>query len=348
MITEETLLHIEQKSKLIFNRALFEKGIDQYTSDALDQFKAVTRNYSLFHLCFASIACIELFAFVLFFSFLTKSTVLAFSLAALLLTVFSYFVLLFYLQAKKPEQLFQIRQGFLEAAKQALPFEEGSSESHLFLSHALYRLVHKLQNQEYTYYKLPPSFQTLGPLMEKFSVWVHWRDLHQMKEILLQLIVKEHVEMVKNEPTDLEAHALLANAYLHLSKLYCDPRKLHPTQELIWISPEYTSPQMQQKCREVAERAIEEFKILDQFAPNDPWVHAQLASIYHDLEMPQEEISAYEAILKISATDKDALFRLGVLYFQEGQIAKGLQVYSLLKQGKDPKATELISYYGDN
>ncbi|HKY99683.1 MAG TPA: hypothetical protein VJ112_00785 [Rhabdochlamydiaceae bacterium] len=345
MITSEILSSVEQQEKLHFNRSLFEEQIDRHAETALCHFKQITRHFALFHFSFLAIAFFELFAFILFFSFLTKSTVLAFSLAAILLTGFSYFVLLFYLQAKKPEQLLHVRHNFLKSAQDALPLEKGTPEYHLSIAHALHLLATKLQNQEYTYYALPPSFQTLSPLMEKLSVWIHWQDLHQMKEILQLLIVREQVEMVKIQPADLQAHASLANAHLALSRLYCDPRKIYPEKSFVWISPEYSSPEMQQKFRKCAERAIEEFKILDQFAPNDPWVHAQLAGVFHELEMPFEEMQEYETVLKISPLDNDVLFRLGVLYFQQGLIAKGLRVYEQLKMTKEFKAAELISYY---
>jgi len=61
--------------------------------------------------------------------------------------------------------------------------------------------------------------------------------------------------------------------------------------------------------------------------------------------MPFEEMQEYETVLKISPLDNDVLFRLGVLYFQQGLIAKGLRVYEQLKMTKEFKAAELISYY---
>ena len=95
-----------------------------------------------------------------------------------------------------------------------------------------------------------------------------------------------------------------------------------------------------------AERAIEEFKILNDYAPEDPWIHAQLAYSYHDLQMPQEEIREYETVLRLKPDDMDTLFRLGVLYFQQGMNAKGLQAYEELKRFHYKKAEALIGYYG--
>ena len=330
---------------LSFNKARFDETVDRFSYEALEEFKQVTRQYALFHITFFSIAVFELAAFVLFFSFLTKTTIFAFSLAGLFLTAFTYFVLLFYFQAKKPEQFLAVKDSFLEASRRSLSFAKNSPEYHLALAASLERLLASLHRQEYSYYSVPESFKTLSPLMQKFSVWTHWKDLHQMKELLLLTIVKEQIEMIKLQPTDLETHARLANAYLALSKLYMDPRKLYPDEDLLWVSPEYASSEMLEKFKKFSLRSIEEFKILDSYAPNDPWIHAQLATIYRNLDQPQEEIKAYEAILKVAPTEHEILFRLGSLYFEHGQSAQGLRLYEQLQKANDPKAQELISCY---
>lgn len=346
MTTSDAFLKTEKhQAHSQFNPQRFEGQIDNFSQEALDVFKQVTRQYALFHITFFSIAVLELAAFVLFFSFLTKTTIFAFSLAGLFLTVFTYFVLLFYFQAKKPEQLLEVRKAFLDACNASLPFDKGSTESHLALSSALERLLAALHRQEYTYYTLPESFKTLSPLMQKFSVWTHWKDLHQMKELLLMMIIKEQIEMIKLQPTDLESHARLANTYVYLSKLYMDPRRRSPDEEHLWVSPDYSTAAMIDKFKTASLRAIEEFKILNSYAPNDPWILAQLAALYRNLDMPQEEMRQYESILKVSPQESEVLYRLGVLYFEHGFSAQALRLYEQLKKNNDPMADALIASY---
>ena len=141
-------------------------------------------------------------------------------------------------------------------------------------------------------------------------------------------------------------HAALANAYVMLSSLYTDPRKSESHDEERWVSPDRSSLQMQKQFRTTAERAIEEFKILSDYAPDDPWVHLQLAYSYRDLQMPEEEIREYEVVLKLRPDDKETLFKLGMLYFQQGKNANGLRVYELLKRTNYDKAESLIKFYG--
>lgn len=345
MTTVDAFLKENQYPHAQFNTALFDEQIDHLCDEALGDFKQVTRQYALFHITFFSLAVLELIALILFFSFLTKTTIFAFTLAGLFLTGFSYFVLLLYFQAKKPNQLLELRRSFVQASSAAIPFEKNSPESHIALSSILERFLTVLHRQEYTYYSLPSSFKTLSPLMQKFSVWTHWKDLHQMKELFLLMIIKEQIELIKLLPTSLEAHAHLANSYLMLSKLYIDPRKLYPEEFHPWVAPEYSTSEMLEKFKKASFRAIEEYKIIAFYAPNDPWVHAQLSIIYCNLDLFQEEMREYEAILKISPNDHEILFRLGSLYFKHGLSAQGLRVYDQLKKNNHAKADELIACY---
>lgn len=339
---------LEQKQHSFYrgaNTLHFQEQLEGHAAKASEEFKEITRRYAIFHMSFFLLACLELLAFALFFSFLTKSTILAFSLAGIFLTGFTYFVLLFYYQAKKPEQLIELRQTFLEACKTLLPFEKSSYEYHLSLGASLHHLFNQLHRQEYTYYSLPKTFKTLAPLMQKFSVWTHWKDLHQMKEFLLLMMIKEHIELVKISPTDLETHSTLANSYRLLATHYQDPKISQPHAEHIWISPEYYTTEMQKKFERAAWKAIEEYKILDYYAPKEPWVHLQLASIFHDLGLVEEEIREYEAILKATPQDKEALFQLAVLYFKQGLNAQALQLYEQLKNMNEKRAEQLLTHY---
>ncbi len=130
--------------------------------------------------------------------------------------------------------------------------------------------------------------------------------------------------------------------------LYVDPRQIEGSDDDRWIPHHDYETILKRKFRATAERAIEEFKILNAYAPNDPWVHAQLAYSYHDLQMPEEEMKEYETIIRLCPDDKETLFKLGVLYFQQGLNAQGLRVYEELKSSHYQKAEILIQHYGDH
>ncbi len=326
-----------------------ETTLSEYSQTLVHSFRKTTRFYACFHIIFALLAFAEFFALAVFFSFWIASSTIAFLLAAIFLTGFSYFVLLFYFQVKKPQQLLEFRRIYLEACRSVLMAQTEMSMYHLSVAHAIYRTTEALDCMECDYYRLPVNWPTLQTLLRKFSIFCHWKDVLLMKELLLQEAINEHIALIKEEPVDLEAHASLGESYTRLAAIYQNPSQRASEEEakdlFPWISPEFSSDGMQKKWRLAYARAIEEFLIIDAFAPNDPWVHAQLAGIYHELGEPKKESEEYETILRIVPEDKAALFKLGVLYFQEGHTAKGLEIYQKLKQARDPYSEKLLEFY---
>ncbi|MFS8564386.1 MAG: hypothetical protein LVR00_08840 [Rhabdochlamydiaceae bacterium] len=142
------------------------------------------------------------------------------------MTGFAYFILRFYLEAKKPEQFLQLKKEFIRILPGLLSYEEKESGSHLQITHIVYSLLEHLEGQECQYYAASIYFKSLQPLLEKFSLWCHWHDTHQMKELLHFYCIQQRIEWIKLEPTNVEAHAALAKAYEALYKLYIDPQRL--------------------------------------------------------------------------------------------------------------------------
>ncbi len=92
------------------------------------------------------------------------------------------------------------------------------------------------------------------------------------------MAIYEYIEQIIKDPMDWGGHQEIANAYVMLYSLLTEAGHLEDGKKY---------------CR----RAIEEFKILCQYAPQDPWVHTQLAYGYHDLKMPKEEIGSMRSCL---------------------------------------------------
>lgn len=296
----------------------------------IKQFKKIVRSYVFFHLFFLGLLTAEVTAFFFFLTLLFQTSLIAFSLAAILLTGFAYLILLFYFQTKKPEQFLELRNFFMLLCKKALPKNILRSEYHLSLANAAYRFASHLSRSEETVLPLPQKIGSLNHVMRKVTHLCHKNDIKKMKEVLYLVSISEHIQLIKNAPTNLEAHASLANAYVALSRLY------------------KAQGGNQDKFKTAAEKAIQEFKIMDHYSPNDPWVHAQLASCYHDLKLHKEEIGEYEIILQLCPEDKQILFRLGILCFQQGENARGLQIYEQLKEMQFTRADELIEFYDAN
>ena len=294
-------------------------NLPQYYRTFLQGFKRVTQGFVLFNLIYLFLLATELCLFFAFLPTLLKSANFALALGTLFLTSFSYFVLFFYFQMKKPEQLAQLREQFLSSCKQDV-----SLQDHLSLAEALSKLSSYLDGFEKNFYKASKPF---SKALSTFSSYCYRADVWNIKLLLQQVAIDEHLKQVKLTPTSLEVHASLASAYVGLSKIYKESLS-------------------QEKYRNATKLAIEEFCILSHYAPNDPWVHEQLATFYQGLDMPQEEMREVETLLKLKAQDKEVLYRLGLLYFKQGMNAKGLQVYEELKKAQFTKAEDLLEVYG--
>lgn len=337
---------IEGESFFHFDQEYFHQQVQQLTLPATRKFLQISKSHIFIHLSFFILFLIEgLGALFLLDSFVTSSLFAVF-LAALFLTGFSYFIVRLYLQAKKPEQLLRLREQYLQTCRDLIQYQEGVAEHHMALANAAHRLATAFYHLEYRFYTLPRGLEIFLPSWEKVSCWLHWKDVDFFQESLLSYSVEEQIKLVKVEPVSLDVHAALANAYVVLSNLYYDPRHVEGGEGERWVPAGKTTKERYHKFRDIAKKAVEELKIISDFAPDDPWVHLQLAYSYHDLHMPAEEIAEYEKVHQLCPDDQDAVFKLGVLYFQQGHNGKGLRIYEELKRSHYRKAEDLIKFYG--
>ncbi len=337
---------LEQERIIEFDKEPYQDQINSFILAGHLQFKKILKSYAWFNLFFLLLMGGEIFYFFIHLTFLLQHLVLAIHVGLIFATLFSYFTLRMYAQTRKLEHLIALQHRFRSNCEQAIKGEK-ESKGPILIAQACCKFAAQLHGEEYRIYRSPSWFLFLNSSLEKLNCSLFWKDIHTMKELLLQAGVEEHIKLVRIEPTDLEAHTGLANAYVMLSGIYVDPRTVEGLlEDDRWIPPNKYTEMSKQRFRLIAERAIEEFKILNDYAPDDPWVHAQLAYSYRDLQMPKEEIQEYETILRLCPEDKETLFKLGKLYFEQGYNAKGLQVYERLKRSHYSKVENLIHFYG--
>ena len=286
---------------------------------------------------------IECILFSLFLPFFLKSAFLAIIIAVFFLTIFSYFILKQYLESQKLSYFEALLENFLSLNQDQ--FAKSSSKE-IEIAKICTRIAHRLYQREYKYYAPPKFLGFLYPLTERISAWMHWHDVHQMRELLLDRAVEEHIKLVRKEPTNPDVHAHLANAYVMLSGLYVKPGSLENMENERWVPEQKYGENMHLLFQEAAKNAVEEFKILKEYAPNDPWIYMQLAYSYRDLKMPEDEKEAYESILSLRPQDHETRFNLGMLYFRRGDNARGLKEFEELKKAHYSKADELLCIYG--
>lgn len=287
--------------------------------------------YAYFHLFFLSFLCVQLIAFLLFFSYLSKSIACAFALAVFFLTGFSYFVLSSFFQTKKPQQILSIRSRFLAGCQ----FVDS-----LQIARATLQGITLIEEEERGLYAKEAFFSALTPLFSKSKVRLHWKNFLAMKESLFILSFEQTISYIKQHPLDLEAHTLLAEIYFAWSLLY-----LSPQEEMPWIPAEYGSSVMQERFLACSSKAIEEFNILKEYGSSNRWLLTQLAKIYELRGETALQTLQYEELRSLFPEDPTVLAELGRLYFAEGQQGKGLKIYELLKDEHPGQADEVLSKY---
>ena len=287
----------------------------------------------------------ELGIFLYFFLFSGKTLLPAFCLAYFILTIFFCLVIRLYILSRKTEVFDRLLAAFIHQA-QAIFKKKSVVEEQPEIAAAVTQLSLVMQHQEYFVFcnllKIIPPYDSI----KKFSCFCFWKDYFMFRELLLQKAVDLYLLVVQAIPTDLGAHVSLADAYVSLSGLYADPRKYPEFDTKYWVPPGRYGEDIQEKFFVTARRATEEFKILNEYAPGNVWVHSQLAYSYHDLQMPMEEIREYEIVLKLKPNEANTMMKLGILYFQQGMNAKGLQVYEQLRKVDLKKSKKLIKFYG--
>jgi tetratricopeptide (TPR) repeat protein len=328
---------VEEKTQDLEYPGLVAKGCDTL----LRGFRSILQSYALLHLSFTTLLLIEALLTVFCLFFLEGAAFFAILFASFFLTLFSYILITHYFQGKKPEQFLLLKKEFFQECQKHLPYSFEIEETHFTIANSALQCTALISDAK-TYILSIPPFTFLEGALVKVGFLLHWKDLVYMQEILLERSIQEHVELIKLSPTDLSVHTSLANTYIALAKAY-----QKPNDTMLANSPfiDNLYKKVKNKSQEATNKAIEELKILDDLAPNDPWIHAQLASCYHLLKMSEEELREYEILLLLRPKDKDILYRLGLLYFEMGKNAKGLNLYAQLKQLDASSANLLISHY---
>lgn len=326
-----------------FSADEYSDAIHLECQKAIGRFKGIIRSYLLFHFSFAILFPLQIILFSYLLLHAPKSIYLALSLATFLLSIFSYCILIYYFQGKKGQQFQEIQKQFFSTLKRQMPPDISLLDYHLSIANAAFQLTTYLYQSE-TYTLSVPPFRFSKKLTIKMGFLLNWKDIQKMQEILMSVAIREHIQLIKIEPVNLAVHTSLANTFIALSKIYelpSDPLY----QDSYLINRIFQSPKMRSDFQFATNRAIEELKVLDDLAPNDPWIHAQLASCYHHLEMVSEEIHEYEILLHLRSDDKEILFRLGKLYFETGKMALGLRIYERLSRIDVKGASDLIAHY---
>ncbi|MGR3951775.1 MAG: tetratricopeptide repeat protein [Chlamydia sp.] len=174
-----------------------------------------------------------------------------------------------------------------------------------------------------------------------------WLPYFLLAEFFFHSAKSHYIELIRKSPKNLELHTCLANTYVTLAT---HMKEILTTKNRLLLRGKYLSNKffsnIERKFDLSSLRAIQELSILRSFQPNELWVLDQLAISYRELEMVDEEIEIYNSILALYPDDTNALFRLGLLSFEKGENARGLEIYGELAYLHPVLAQEVIRSFG--
>lgn len=237
----------------------------------------------------------------------------------------------------------------MECKKEIEPLYDLAQKEALFQCVDEYYLLASQARKEAFHYESDSESSTIQTLINRIKRFFFWKEFHVLEEIALLGASDLLARQVRSTPCDIELHARLASTFILLQNHFLEPMK---AKSLMKFPSLYITKHHEDIAREKAKKAsclaVEELEIMSSYAPDEIWVHEQLAISYRELNMQEKEINECEKLLLLSPDDPQVLLRLGTLYFHTGQNGKGLKMYETLKEIDPHLGQELISCYGSS
>ncbi len=301
-----------------------------------ERFDRLSSFHLLFHISCILLLSLQILLFVGLLVYQPKSPYVAGLLFSCILTLFSYLILLFYYQAKKPQDFQDLRRYFIQACRKEIEEQRPNQEEHLFLAKAAESLTGKLAKNQF-YFTKNSSFSSFIRLLR-------FKDVEKMQELLMYAAIQEHIEKIKLDPLDAETHLSLAKSYLAMYRLYQSP--FEEPLSRFWIVQRVIQTEKRQKRVDASLLlAMEELKIGLSNKVDDGWALLELANCYEALNHKESELETLKKLQLLHNVDDSLLLRIGKIYFTLGKIAEGLEIFSLLKNRNVHLSFELIDSY---
>lgn len=301
-----------------------------------ERFEKLSSFHLVFHLSCLGLLSFQALAFVFLLVTNTKSPYVAALLFSGILTLFSYLILLFYYQAKKPQDFQDLRRFFIQACRKEIREHRPNQEEHLFLAKAAESLTSKLSKNQF-YLNDLGTFSSLMRL-------IRFKDVEKMQELLMYAAIQEHIEKIKKDPLNSQTHLSLAKSYLNMYRLYQSPLK-EPLSRF-WVVKKIIQTEKRQKRVDASLLlAMEELKIGLSSQADEPWALLELANCYEALQDKHQELETLKKLQEVRPLDESLLLRIGKIYFLLGMTSHGLEIFSTLKNINVHLSFELIDSY---
>lgn len=287
-------------------------SVEKMGQSALQQLEHLIKRYRILTLCFFVALVIEIVLLLFFFPLLIKSAFFAITLAALLITLFSFYTLRNYQASEKEEALRELIQKYLKGVHSLSESPKTPAETRQNAADACLALASLFKEAPQT-----PSF-----FRRKYRDLMGGEEEQKFKELLFRRALEELAGQVRLHPCDVAPHIRLAETYFLMARI----------------------------CRgmereKLLKKGVEELKILLELAPGNPQVLEKLAAHYGELGDLLSQTAVLEQKLALEPHHPETLFQLGCLYFSQGHTSKGFKIYETLKIQHPGKSDQLMSYY---
>ncbi|NBO24413.1 MAG: hypothetical protein EBU93_04160 [Chlamydiae bacterium] len=257
------------------------------------------------------------------------------SIAASIVSLFSYLTIRQFIEAKKYSQIAQLiestyRQNFSDEKSYS------SLEIDQFYKHLHTMLIY--QAKEKFFSKLSSNF------FDKLKMGAYYKFYLFTLNLLNQERLLQLLKLIERSPNDLRFHTEYTNALLDRIEQNTLPEKYRG----LFLSShlkKLETDELKKRIKKLYLVTLEELKILNQLAPFDPWTHAKMAECYHGLGEHNQELQTVEILKKLRPQDKEIIFKLGELYFINKRYFEGIQIFEELLPLDRSLCEQLMAHY---
>lgn len=256
------------------------------TKTTLAAFDRLVKGYQKFTLMFLGALFVEAILLLFFFPFLIKSALFAITLAALLITLFSFYTLRNYQKAEKEEAMKELIDRYIKGALSG---------------------VHKTP-KEMKQIAAEACLSLAEEVVEPPKKWLFGDEAKQFKELLYKRAVEEFSGQVRLAPCEVTAHARLARTYILLGT----PRRaIEEYKILADLAPQETWILLElAACYRALKETALELATLEKIAQLEPYNSAilyQLGQLYFAQGETSKGFKTFEALKTVDLPKSDEL-----------------------------------------
>ncbi|MDA8773760.1 hypothetical protein N9N03_01375 [Chlamydiia bacterium] len=305
-------------------------------------FKTAKRHFLLMYMSLVIIISLSISLLISFV--VTANTIIpAYLMMSLLIMIFFFLLFRIWVITQYPKLITRLRDRLIDM-RAIINYQEGVVQHHYWIAQKMCRFVDDMYSK--TSVNTRVKFFSFLPARNLYEQWLNER-LNEWSESIVLAAANEYIKLIYYEPLNKDVHWQLADTYLYLARMYQKRKDLVRTG--IYMMLFQDEPRVvDSKKIHYAEKALQEYEIIKRFGDPNKEIYIQSASVYRLLNDPKKECQELEKSISIDSDNLSQWFKLGVLYFQNGDVYRGLEVYKRLKSKRYENADKMMIFYAGN